>query len=464
MPEHAILYLLQGQRQRNGLERRSVVVSMLASLGLGLLMAWLLGRVSVLPPVTALSALGLLWLVRAMNDGGTLHQLLAGGSWREIRLSRLSSEQVVDGILIHGFLLGLPWAVGFALFVEVMLQNFWGLIWLGTLLVGSLLASGWGMLTQVQRLVPVPVLSGRSRQLLGGLALALAAFLHAGCPWEMLVVPGLLWLAMGLRCLVAGSLDRIAEGTTFELGPDMSSRRVSWVAWDDNPIVARECARESRHLGGGGLNSLLYFCGWGLVLGLMPLVFVGLSYGVAEVWPDWILKKGTLWLAAYLLLVGWLQSLRATHRVFRALAEERDRRTLDVLLTTSLQPQDFVDGWAQVGYVTRQLEVALVSLICLGCAFCWGPDWLGLAQIAYAALLALGLCQMGAYSGLLLGFRHCARQKRKRDLIFPLVLLGVALGPLALADHPWDLWAVQAGLTYLVLRSARRQALAFLQS
>jgi hypothetical protein len=115
-----------------------------------------------------------------------------------------------------------------------------------------------------------------------------------------------------------------------------------------------------------------------------------------------------------------------------------------------------------VGYSTRQLEMLLVTLSTLACAYMWGPPLESLALIAYTGLLGLALCVAGAYSGLLLGFRHCARVKRRRHLLYPLSLGSWALLTLPLASWGLLYLLMQAGALYLVVQYSRRQALACL--
>jgi hypothetical protein len=215
-------------------------------------------------------------------------------------------------------------------------------------------------------------------------------------------------------------------------------------------------------LGRGWLAVGAYFFGWGLVLALLPAGYLGLTYWALGEWPVWVSAQGTYYLAAFVLVAGLLQAFRSAQRVFRALGEERDRQTLDLLVVTSLQPEDFVDGWAQVGYTTRQLEMSLITLVSLVCAYFWGPPLADLALIVYAGLVSLGLCAAGAYCGLLLGFRHCARIKRKRDMLFPLALFLWVVLTAPLFYCSWMFLILQAAVAYLVIQHSRHQAMAAL--
>lgn len=462
LQEPAIMYLLARQKERKALEDRTVLSVYLASLLLGFFMGWLFNNANLVGPWSSVTALLALMLVRAMSDAGTLHQLLIGGAWREIRLSRLHSSQVVAGILGDGLRHQALWAI---LPTSLMLATMpgHGLDWFFVLVVGSSLASLVGQLSVVQRIIPKPSLTPPQAIVSVGVAM-LMIFASAWLSWWHLSIPAVAGVAALLWLLTSNALDLIPEGHMAAPEVVTARRWGSWVPWNENPIVARECARESWRLGGGWLPALAYFLGWGCVLTALPVSYLGLTYWSEGAWPVWVGAHGSLLLTAYVLLVGLIQSMRSAQRVFRALAEERDRQTLDLLVVTSLDPVDFVDGWAQVGYSTRQLELALVSLSCMFTAFTWGPPLTQLALIAYAGLVGVGLCAAGSYAGLLLGFRHCGRVKRKRHMLFP---LGIFLWVVLTAPFyytPWFYLMMQACAIYLILQYSRRQAMASLGS
>jgi hypothetical protein len=462
LQEPAVMYLLARQKERKALEDRTVLSVYLASLMLGFFMGWLFDNPVLVAPWSSVTALLALILVRAMSDAGTLQQLLIGGAWREIRLSRLHSSQVVSGILGDGLKHQMLWAIlPTCLILGAMPGH--GLDWLGLLATGSLLASLVGQLSVVQRIIPKPTLT--PPQAIGFVAAAMVVVMASGwLSWTLLSLPAVAGVAALLWLLTSNALDQIPEGHMAAPEIVAARRWGSWVPWNENPIVARECARESWRLGGGWITAAAYFLGWGLVLTALPVGYLGLTYWSEGDWPVWVRANGTLLLSAYVLVAGLIQSMRSAQRVFRALAEERDRQTLDLLVVTSLDPVDFVDGWAQVGYSTRQLEMALISLACMFTAFTWGPSLTQLSLIAYSGLVGVGLCSAGAYAGLLLGFRHCGRVKRKRHMLFP---LGIFLWVVLTAPFyytPWFYLVMQGCATYLILRYSRRQAMASLGS
>jgi hypothetical protein len=457
-----MMYLLARQKERKALEDRTVLSVYLASLLLGCFMGWLFDNPAVIAPWSAITALLALVLVRSMSDAATLNQLMIGGAWREIRLSRLHSSQVVTGILGDGLRHQMLWALLPTLAI-LKFQPGHGLDWLGLLFLGSILASLVGQLSVVQRIIPRPALTF-PQAILTVVATAVLVFAGAWAPWWVLSVPACLEAAVLLLLLTSNALDQIPEGLMAAPELVVARRWGSWLPWNENPIVSRECARESWRLGGSWITAFAYFLGWGLVLVALPLGYLGMTCWSEGDWPVWVSANGAFLLMAYVLVAGLIQSMRSAQRVFRALAEERDRQTLDLLVVTSLDPADFVDGWAQVGYSTRQLEMALVTLGCLFTACTWGPPLDELALIAYAGLLGLGLCAGGAYAGLLLGFRHCGRVKRKRHMLFPLGLFLWVVLSLPCLVSPWPYLLTQALVLYLVIRYSRTQAMATLGS
>jgi hypothetical protein len=150
------------------------------------------------------------------------------------------------------------------------------------------------------------------------------------------------------------------------------------------------------------------------------------------------------WLFAGLLGFGLIQAVRAGARVSRALADERDRGTVDVMLLTSLGPRDFVSGWAQVGYQVRQLEMFWVVVAVIFCQCLVAPPVSYLALLANAGMLSVLLCAAGAYAGLLIGFRICLKTRGWRDALLPLSIAGWLVVTYPLVEQPWTYLMLQA--------------------
>jgi hypothetical protein len=457
----AIAYLLARQRGRRVYEVRAAFSIFALSELMAFVLAYLFGQAKFAPPLFAFSAGFGLAVWRASSDAALLRAWLLGGAWREMRLTQLRSETVIDGILLQG----LAYQLGLSLVPALLLEWAWpghGWNWLGLLLLGSMFLSLIFLTSQLQRLVPQVRLTARQVALLGG-ASGVYALMLGPQSWKVFWLAQLGLLLVALRTLASTALEAVPEGEGLPQARATRKRSLTWISESDNAIVARERARESARLGRGNWSAWLYFAGWGLGLSLLPPLALYTSYDPYSAgWSLWIKTLGTHALAGYLLLVGVLQAMRSHSRVFQALSEERDRQTLDLLVVTSLDGQDFVDGWAEVGYSTRQLEMLLVTLSTLACAYMWGPPLESLALIAYTGLLGLALCVAGAYSGLLLGFRHCARVKRRRHLLYPLSLGSWALLTLPLASWGLLYLLMQAGALYLVVQYSRRQALACL--
>ncbi|MBI3928109.1 MAG: hypothetical protein HY319_21380 [Armatimonadetes bacterium] len=113
--------------------------------------------------------------------------------------------------------------------------------------------------------------------------------------------------------------------------------------WSDNPIVVREARRDARNLSGGPVQAAL--CRYGAIL-LPVLSWGGLTACVAA--QDGM--RALLFSFLLLLLLLFLQPLRAASRSSGAVLDERESRTLDSLSMTGLSPREFVDGWAEVAW------------------------------------------------------------------------------------------------------------------
>jgi len=463
LQQSAIVYLLERQKDRKSLESRAALSVFLASGLLGGFMAWLVGNPSVALPWADVTCCCLLILVRSMSDAAMLFQMVIGGAWREIRLSRLRPSQVVLGILRHGLEQQLIWGVGPALLISGLAGFTYGLAWFWGLVLGSILASLMGMLSVVQRWVGRPRMT--RLQLAGVLTgLLVMVILSQEISLGVLAFPLHALVTFALGCLVSDALERIPEGHLMPTEVLGEPRQRRWLPFSENPIVARECARESVHLGNSALSTLIHFAGWGLLLASLPAAYMGLTYWAAgEQWPAWVKSSAAAYLSAYVLLAGLFQAVRAAVRVFRALGEERDRQTLDLLVVTALDPEDFVDGWAAVGYTTRQLEMSILIVASLGLAFCWQPPLVDLALVLYSGLLGWLFCQAGAYCGLVLGFRHCAREKPLRHMLYPLGIFCWVVATAPLLYLAWGFLAGQAVYAWLLARHSRKLAMLSLQ-
>lgn len=457
-PDPAVFYLLGRHKARELLERRSLLAVYLASALFGIFLGSLFSKPEAILPLASGCSILLLCLVRMMGDGSVLYGLLLGGAWREIRLSRLRAAEVVDGIALFGLKKQLSWAVAPALGLALVDARM-ALYWFLCVLLASTFGSYWGQTSVVQRVIRDLQLPFRQQAAIVSL-LSLVICSTWVFPFGVTLGLFIAWLTVGLRYQLASALDRIPEAFSLDTPSKVQARLWSWTPWSENPIVARECARESQRLSRDALIARLYFGSFGLVLGLLPLAYLWFQLpGILHRAPRFG-ESPTPWiLAAFLMVVAWLQAVRSGQRVYRALAEERDRQTLDLLVVTSLRSEDFVDGWAQVGATTRQWDVVLVTLACLFSVLWFQPSVAQVALVTYSGLLGMLFSWAGAYCGLLLGFRACARRKYKRHLLFPLILFVWLLASLPLAAEPWAYLLAQAGAATLVTRYARRCSL-----
>jgi len=186
-----------------------------------------------------------------------------------------------------------------------------------------------------------------------------------------------------------------------------------------------------------------------LLVGLV-VVAVGLLafHDVAE---RRAIAAGTLWLAlAFASGVG----------LARAFGAEKDRGTLDVLLTLPVERGGVYPGKVAATFVTL-LVVAAVTIASYAVASgeSYAPSWPGLASIV--VLGALGLAASGAILSAL------AAQARSRDALLPVLLMPILLPLLvagihgtmdALAGAPFATWrpelAVIAGYDVAMLAAS----------
>ena len=406
----AVQYLLQRQRSRDNLEMRAWLAAYAGCLLVGVFTWWFSG---VMIPVMAFSALVVLPALRGLYDGSTLYSLLAGGAYAEIRQTRLAHREMVDGLALQGLLFQVRWAAlpGLAL---MLWSGLWGLLWFGLMLGLTLLAS-YGCLAEVARR------HGRAGFPSGSFCLLGFCLL----PWQLGVLPlwaGLVMLARHVAILGLAEADRLAPHAGVRV-----TRAMRWIPWSENAIVGRECARESNSIGRSWWSVGWHFFGVGILATLGLVSFVHSRVSVRD-------------LMLFVLVFGVLQALRAAFRVSLALSEERDRRTLDVLLLSSLDAGDFVQGWAEVGYRPRQLEAFWVTVMAL---FLSSPYVSSPYLLAMSGLVSMLVCAAGAYLGLFLGFRSCMKVRSWRDALAPLAVIGWGLGTYPL---------LPLGLGYLVLQ------------
>jgi len=467
------LVLLLQRRQDRDVLGLTLMVSLGICVAAGLFLGWLvkpwMGLVAA-----ALSSLLVVPFVRAQGDAAILSSFLHGGSYDEIRTTRLTAWEILDAITCHTMLRVLrlsPWLALVGIGLTWLNTNpgwdRYGALGLAAAWLPAMVLAAWAQAYFSQMMA---VLSHSGWPGSAGLGAVLACILPGAvsAPWILLLFMrertlGAV-LALLAACFWMAGLARLFAGLALERGapavwarrtptgpqPAPGSRRPLWPRpWSENPIVVRECAREAGRSPLGVLSVLAAMLGLGIALVyLLPLVSYGLFKGRLLASPlYWYAVLGFLFL---------LQPTRAASRITGAIAEERDKRTLECLAVTPLGREDFIAGWVQIGCYPRWLELAVVAP---------GLLWLGMQAGVPAATLLLGLgltavnVWAGAMLGLALGLWATSRRHAIGDMaVFVYVLFGATV-TLALTNG--TVWAAALGVLGLALwgqRQGRRLA------
>ena len=126
----------------------------------------------------------------------------------------------------------------------------------------------------------------------------------------------------------------------------------------ENPIVYREWSRESKVIPGRlGLFVSRY--------GVTALLVLFWSFFACSMAHQSGLRAQLYMLVALGLLLV-IQPFRAAVRVGGASLEEKFKATGEMVRLTQITPQEFVDGWARVGFDSRLRETLGLAPVCLG--------------------------------------------------------------------------------------------------
>ena len=228
-------------------------------------------------------------------------------------------------------------------------------------------------------------------------------------------------------------------------------RRDGWSLWDleqEGPIIYRQVTRHALP----GFLGLLWRHGLALVL--LPALILALAY-----LP---LTATTLFTLCLCLVV--VQTARALTSGLGSMVEERDGRTLEGLLTTLLEPQEWLGDWARLIWVPRMFENLAFAAVLLGAAVLNGIyPWRLLLCLVVLASLTLSSTYLGLWISTAETDRARATDRAGFELLawvwLPavLALLGALAAPFWLAPWPALGCPLQVGLF-------RRQALSSLSA
>lgn len=438
--DNAMTVMLSARHRRRGVDRLlllSLIMSAFIGSGAGVFLGFFSGVM-----VAAGCQLVFYPLLRAQADAGTLLAFRNGKVMEDVRQTRLTPWEMIDGTTFH--------TMNTVLIPGLTCSGLW--------LVLALLAApaGWKQVLAVTAAVvwfPVLVLLTWAQAYLSQMMAAWAndsGSTPIGGVLALILGPLLLSFPVGLSYLAhldlytaagifivsvfwVASLSRLFAGIGLAQADQLEhtikavkrpfvTRNRAVRPWNDNPIVMRECARDSANIAGGWLGLFLNRFVLAICLGLIPLLVV-----------EFLLLQGAprpepaLWL--FLAAVYYLvQPTRAAARISNAMTEEREKRTLESLAVTRISTEEYVDGWAQVGWWPRAEE----NLLAVPCFAMLGY----LCQVPFSLVFPLCLllplnAVAAAYLGFAVGVYAPSRHESGGDVgVFAtfLITLMVAAG------------------------------------
>lgn len=431
LDENPIRTLLRMKEGRQGREFATVLVAF--AVALGLLQSHPPG-----PATTGLvMMLGCLWLLHLVviptlvrpPDTTLLMTLRRGRCLEEMAGAGLKPAGIVDEVGLHALHMPLPWIVGGfgALFTLVLLPNVTprglelqslgfalSLLFYPVLRVtGSYLAQMLAAWSGDSDRVTVAQLGVAG--LVQGVGNVLAVFGLTNLFYEnfgtatLQLLGALAWLILASRTLAILGLHR--SDSLLKREATVAKRRPKMPTWLP-PVLAREWLRDSVGLP-GGIPTML-----ALNLVSLPVLLVWLDGGGASLLS--FASQETLLAGMPLLALLAIGSIRAASRTLDGCLVEREAKTDELVTTTRLTTQEYLDNMAMVGWVPRVAEV-LLSLALLV------PFWI-LAGLPLAAPILLTLAVAAAMplaSYLALLCVPAGTNRRESAILAHLSLIGV---------------------------------------
>lgn len=365
------------------------------------------------------------------KDSSLFASFVHGQCMPEVLGTLTGSAEMVDGVARHSALGGLkstsrallPLAVllvtcfpnhlgkvviVLALWAPLTLACCWGGSYLASQLAiwnsqlrSSLSDSLVGLLTGL----PAAALVVATGVLLGcgdwGLAvMTLAAFL-------LVTAGGARWVAIqGLERLP--HLQRKAQQATRRV---LGVRRNPWVnTRSDNPIVARETARDAASTPAGPVGWLLWRHGV-VVFFLLSLWPYLASLGSRARWAS----EDAFW--GFVIVIPGLLWFLAARRTAGAVVTEVENKTLDVVKQTRLRADQYVDGWIRVAACPRLGQALVLSVPLLLLAHFGGVELYYVVPLFLLYFLApVQGAVLGLYASVAPG--RAESQKRLSNVLF----------------------------------------------
>lgn len=465
-----MVLLLDSRRARRGLDRyllASILFSLLAGVGLSVVLSPLTGVA-----VAGICLLALFPFFRAQADASAIVSFRNGGGMEDIRQTKLSPWDMLDGTTYHtmhkilypGLSMGVImvcltvalspnsfvlWsAMPLALaFFPAMVLVVWAQAYFAQMMAAWTLDNEATTLqfTAVSTVILPVVLAfplalsnfSNGRALAGALVLILSTF----------------WVACLSRLFAGFGLSRgdQVHRVFNKVRQEMLTRNETIKPWNDNPIVMRECARDAGRVGGGAAGAWAHYNWMAVLLAVVPTCVL---MSVRAETTDTVLLSEWTWVLCFCVYYI-LQPARAASRISGAMTEERERRTLESLAVTPMTIQEFVDGWAEVGWFHRIRENRLAAPAFLLMAWlCGFPVTLAIALMPLLFINSI----MGSYLGFAIGVLAPNRQESGGDVAVFLTL-GVSLAIAAGFIYNGYTWLAALlwlyGISFLCLYLAR---------
>ena len=437
-PAEETMAVLMSTRAQGKARHRVFKLSCGLSLFFALLAALMFG-----PRGGYFSGVVTLWilpLLIALVDARFLATFRAAGALEELQQTRLTASDMVDGTVAQS----LRWSIQPLLKAQALF------------LVGALLLSRPGLdrLLLVQKALmwaPIAVFlfwifgymaqmvaaygdgggSGMTSAALAPLCILPLAFaLLAGAfgtPLQKAAVYITAALAVGvvsrlLAVWAAGRGQQFAKSVAAaKQAKRAGARNTHLRPWSDNPIVVRECARDAARVGGGWLGYFAERYMLALCCAVIPVSALLFAVELGIRIPQGARSSG-LWLA-FAGLYFLVHPTRTAGRISTALVEEREKGTLESLAVTPLGREEFVDGWAEVGWRPRYQENLLAVPLLFFLGHWCGVSW---ALLILVSMLYFINSVAGAYLGFALGTWAPSRSESSGDFGV-IVVFGCAL-------------------------------------
>lgn len=211
------------------------------------------------------------------------------------------------------------------------------------------------------------------------------------------------------------------QGVAYRIRQALSLKRKKSLS-SENAIVARQEAIGKEW---GDLVSYV-------VSGLAMLCALGLSWVENSPVPIFVV----------LLLAGFVACLRAASKLSQSLTGEVEDSTLEILRTTPLGSERFLNGWLELTVRPLQLEVAFLCVTALAFSLTTDPRSLANGSLVFCIAVALALPHLGALFGASIAGQLKPRSEVAGQLSYTVLFVGLFAFPqmMAIASIDQPVW------------------------